>query len=210
MQVDEVTRGAHRVATPEREVLLLEYARLMTASQLEKLSHKYALVQRHGQDPHPLGDVQRRCVRRRDTEDGMVKIEAVLHPEEAERVWTMLDHAAIQLTRESPPPAIDDSAESGVATQAPGLTVTPLLPDAAVCRSDDSAESRNVVRSSRISPAGFVSAEMVVAMEFSLRRRADGNLRATYSVRSRQWRPCRVRACPTPSAIACGTDARKG
>jgi hypothetical protein len=51
-------------------------------------------VQRHGQDPHPVGDVQRRCVRRRDTEDGMVKIEAVLHPEAAELVWAMLSHAA--------------------------------------------------------------------------------------------------------------------
>ena len=68
-----------RVATPDNEVLLLDHVQLMTASQLEKLSHKYALVQRHGQDPHPLGDAQRRCVHRRDTEDGMVKIEAVLH-----------------------------------------------------------------------------------------------------------------------------------
>lgn len=92
-------RALVRVATPENEVLLLDHARLMTASQLEKLSRKYALVQRHGQDPHPLGDAQRRCVRRRDTEDGMVKIEAVLHPEEAELVWTMINRAATQLTR---------------------------------------------------------------------------------------------------------------
>jgi hypothetical protein len=71
-------RAMVRVATPANEALLLEYARLMTASQLEKLTRKYALVQRHGQAPHPLDDEQRRYVRRRDTEDGMVKIEAVL------------------------------------------------------------------------------------------------------------------------------------
>ena len=90
-----------RVATPANEALLLDHARFMTAAQLEKLTRKYALVQRHAQDPHPTGDVQRRYVRRRDTEDRMVKIEAVLHPEEAELVWAMLDHAAKQLVRVS-------------------------------------------------------------------------------------------------------------
>ena len=71
----------------------------------------YALVQRHGQDLHPLDDAQRRYVRHRDTEDGMVKIEAVLHPEEAELVWTMLSHAAAQLARQPDAPVRDDSAE---------------------------------------------------------------------------------------------------
>src|SRR5215831_13686141 len=87
-------RAMLRVATPENEMLLLEHAKLMTASQLEKLARKCALVRRHGEDPHPLGDQHRRYVRRRDTEDGMVTIEAVLHPDEAEMVWTMLNHAA--------------------------------------------------------------------------------------------------------------------
>jgi len=86
-------RAMVRVATPANEALLLDHARLMRAAQLEKLTRKYALVQRHGEDPHPTSDLQRRYVRRRDTEDGMVKIEAVLHPEEAELVWAMLDHA---------------------------------------------------------------------------------------------------------------------
>jgi hypothetical protein len=64
----------------------------------------------------------------------MVKIEAVLHPEEAELVWTMLNRAATQLTREPASPAIDDPAESGVAAQAPGIA-----------GSDDSAESRGAI-----------------------------------------------------------------
>jgi len=98
-------RAMVRVATPANEALLLDHARLMTAAQLEKLTRKYALVQRHAEDPHPTGDVQRRYVRRRDTEDGMVKIEAVLHPEEAELVWVMLDHAAKQLARDPASPA---------------------------------------------------------------------------------------------------------
>src|SRR5215468_666956 len=119
-------RAMLRVATSDNEVLLLEHAKLMTASQLEKLCRKYALVLRHGEDPHPQGDEQRRYVRRRDTEDGMVKIEAVLHPEEAEAVWAMLDHAAAQLARERdhpPAPPGRDSAESGAAL-CPHATLT--------------------------------------------------------------------------------------
>jgi hypothetical protein len=42
----------------------------------------------------------------------MVKIEAVLHPEEAELVWTTLTHAAKQLTREPDPSTSDGSAET--------------------------------------------------------------------------------------------------
>jgi hypothetical protein len=154
-------RAMLRVATPENEPLLLGYAGFMTASQLEVTCRKYALVQRHGQNPHPLEDQYRRYVRRRDTEDGMVKIEAVLHPEEAELVWTMLNHAATQLARQPQEPAIDDSAESGetmptrgTGTAAPGNAASgnaasgnaavrsPM--DVAPCAgtNDDSAEPR--------------------------------------------------------------------
>jgi len=146
-------RALMRVATPENEVLLLDHARLMTASQLEKLSHKYALVQRHGQEPHPLADAQRRCVRRRDTEDGMVKIEAVLHPEEAELMWTMINHAATQLTRESESPAIDDSAESRAAAQTPGVVVSPLLRESGACECNDLAESQTSLAAPGAEPA---------------------------------------------------------
>src|SRR5690606_11297518 len=47
-------------------------------------------------------DRQRRWVARRDTAEGMVRIEAVLHPEEAALVWAALDHRAQQQGRESP------------------------------------------------------------------------------------------------------------
>src|ERR1700743_2149500 len=40
-------RALRRVATPANEPLLLDHARLMTASHLEKLCRKYAMVQRH-------------------------------------------------------------------------------------------------------------------------------------------------------------------
>src|SRR6185295_19381069 len=113
-------RAMMRVATEANETVLLEYARLMPAAQLEKLTRKYALVQRHGQESTPRDDEQRRYVRRRDTEDGMVKIEAVLHPEEAELVWTMLDDAAKQLVRGPDHRRGIDSAESPAASIAAG------------------------------------------------------------------------------------------
>ncbi|HEX3481203.1 MAG TPA: DUF222 domain-containing protein [Kofleriaceae bacterium] len=159
-------RAMLRVATPENEVLLLEHAKLMTASQLEKLCRRYALVQRHGEDAHSQADEQRRYVRRRDTEDGMVKIEAVLHPEEAELVWAMLDHAAAQLVHEPGSRSGRDSAESrdagparsevALAPTAPLTTAPGNGPDAAARLNsdqavtpmialsiDDSAESRD-------------------------------------------------------------------
>ena len=52
-------RAMTRVATAANESLLLEYAKLTTGSDLEKLCRKYATVQQHGKDPHPLGDQQR-------------------------------------------------------------------------------------------------------------------------------------------------------
>jgi len=135
-------RAMLRVATAENEVLLLDHAKLMTASQLEKLCRKYALVLRHGQDQHPQADEQRRYVRRRDTEDGMVKIEAVLHPEEAEVVWAMLDHAAAQLARERdhhPAPPGRDSAESGAALCPHATLTAPVSAPATRDGSEDAA-----------------------------------------------------------------------
>jgi hypothetical protein len=135
-------RAMMRVATEANETLLLDYARLMPAAQLEKLTRKYALVQRHGQESTPRDDKQRRYVRRRDTDDGMVKIEAVLHPEEAEMVWTMLDHAAKQLVRDPDRGRrSNDSAESPEAA-ASANTATACSSECSDTRSnDDSAES---------------------------------------------------------------------
>jgi hypothetical protein len=139
-------RAMMRVATPANEALLLDYARLMTASSLEKLCRKYALVQRHGQAPHPVGDEQHRYVRRRDTEDGMVTIEAVLHPEEAELVWTMLNHAATQLAHDPNTGLHHDSAESRAVLSASAITTT-TAGHFDACSIGNSAESRDVIAS---------------------------------------------------------------
>ena len=80
----------------------------------------------------------------------MVKLEAVLHPEEAELVWTMLNHAAAQLARQPSAAARDASAEAKVAPSAlpslmpPCPAAPPAVPQFLVgidiCTTDDSAE----------------------------------------------------------------------
>jgi len=94
-------RAMTRVATPANEALLLEDARHTDAAQLERICRAYALVQR--QDGSPAEDAERRHVTRRDTADGMVRIEAVLHPEEAAIVWAALTRVA----KERAQPATD-------------------------------------------------------------------------------------------------------
>ena len=94
-------RAITRVATLENEAALLEIARHSSGHQLETVCRKYRAVLLHDADPDPEGDRQRRWVARRDTADGMVRVEAVLHPEEAGLVWTALDHRTQQQCRES-------------------------------------------------------------------------------------------------------------
>jgi Domain of unknown function (DUF222)/HNH endonuclease len=96
-------RAITRVATPENEAALLEIARHSSGHQLETVCRKYRSVLLHDAepDPEPESDRQWRWVARRDTADGMVRIEAVLHPEEAALVWAAVDHCAQQQCRES-------------------------------------------------------------------------------------------------------------
>jgi hypothetical protein len=110
-------RAITRVATPANEAALLELARLSSGHQLETVCRKYRAVLLHDAEPDPESDRQRRWVARRDTADGMVRIEAVLHPEEAALVWAALDHRAQQQCRESH--RVSAEAASAAPTAAP-------------------------------------------------------------------------------------------
>jgi hypothetical protein len=189
-------RAMLRVVTPENEALLLDHARLMTASQIEKLCRKYALVQRHDQDSHPEVDEQRRYVRRRDLEDGMVKIEAVLHPEEAELVWTILDHAASRLAREAAEAAApaggtarQDSAESAGA----GDGESPHA-ESASAESPVAAEPRCAAASS---PAGILdSAESARATDAKSRHAESASAGS----------PVAAEPCCAAASVSAGTS----
>src|SRR5687768_9090004 len=84
-------RAMTRVATTANEAMLLEDARHATGQQLELICRKYAMVVRAAKEVDEDYDRQRRMVSRRDLEDGMVRIEATLHPEEAAVVWAALE-----------------------------------------------------------------------------------------------------------------------
>ena len=86
-------RAITRVATATTEAALLEDARHTTAAQLELICRKLRAVQRLSEQS--ADDVRaRRTVTRRDRDDGMVAIEAVLPPDEAAVVWAAIEHEA--------------------------------------------------------------------------------------------------------------------
>jgi len=90
------TRALTRVATAASEATLLEMARHATASQLERICRSYRRVRAADEveRPESLADEElRRFVRTTDSDDGMVRIEARLRPEEAAMVVQALDVA---------------------------------------------------------------------------------------------------------------------
>ena len=86
-------RAMTRVATSENEALLLEDARYSTGTQLESICRKYAAVRRL-QRPTPAEVDERRTISKRDLDDGMVRIDLRLHPDEAVIVWEALTRIA--------------------------------------------------------------------------------------------------------------------
>ncbi len=85
-------RAMTRVATPENESVLLDYARHSTAAQLETICRKYQMVQRLN-DPDREREAAYRKVTKRDLEDGMVRVEATLRADEAAIVWAAIQQA---------------------------------------------------------------------------------------------------------------------
>jgi len=89
-------RAITRVASAATEATLLEMATHATASQLERICRGYRRVvaDSEGGPPPSLADEERaRFVRVRETDDGMVRIEARLRSEEAAVVLQALDVA---------------------------------------------------------------------------------------------------------------------
>jgi len=86
------TRAMTRVATADTEAALLDMARCSTAAQLEKICRLYRQVQH---DPAAArADEDRRWVRSRTTDDGRVRLDVLLPPDEAARVLAAIDASA--------------------------------------------------------------------------------------------------------------------
>jgi hypothetical protein len=105
-------RALTRVATAVTEASLLDMARSSTASQLERICRSYRLALRNATDDRPEDEVERRWVRERETDAGLVRFEVQLRPEEAAvvrralevattRAWTSADVSA-----GTPPPSL--------------------------------------------------------------------------------------------------------
>jgi len=86
------TRAMTRVATPDNEAELLDMARNSTAAQLERICRMVRNVQIDPATARAAED--RRWVRRRTTDDGLVKIEVLLPADEAELVLKAIDSSA--------------------------------------------------------------------------------------------------------------------
>ena len=82
-------RALSRVATPENEARLLEMAMVATGAQLERICRGYRAAQTADQPPVP----EDRSVRQRVLPGGMVKLELVLSPDEADLMLRALDRA---------------------------------------------------------------------------------------------------------------------
>ena len=82
-------RALTRVATPEAEAKLIEVAMYSTGAQLERLCRGYRTAMTADNALPP----PERSVRRRDLPGGMVKLEIVLLPDEADLVLAALDRA---------------------------------------------------------------------------------------------------------------------
>jgi hypothetical protein len=82
-------RALTRVATPETEAKLLDAAMYSTGAQLERLCRGYRIAKTTDNALPP----PERSLRRRDLPGGMVKLEIVLTPDEADLVLGALDRA---------------------------------------------------------------------------------------------------------------------
>ena len=86
-------RAITRVATAKSEATLLEMARGSTAAQLEKICRLYRRVGKDQADDVESAD-NRRWLYAQRSDDGMVRIAASLHPDEAARVLAAVDVSA--------------------------------------------------------------------------------------------------------------------
>jgi len=116
-------RALTRVATPENETRLLEMALEATGAQLERLCRGYRSAVAEGGEPAP----EERCVRQRILPGGMVKLELVLSPDEADLILRAIHRAqeaasvaAPEAHAESSRPPVNASAETSRPSQADG------------------------------------------------------------------------------------------
>jgi hypothetical protein len=86
-------RALTRVATPATEAALLDMARSSTASQLERICRGYRRAMRNAANERTEDEPYYRWVRERETEEGLVRFDVQLRPDEAAMVRRALEAA---------------------------------------------------------------------------------------------------------------------
>jgi Domain of unknown function (DUF222)/HNH endonuclease len=124
-------RALTRVATPQNEAQLLELARTCTGAQLERICRRVRKVV----NVTDLDD--RRYLRHEVLDNGMVRLSAVLHPDEAALVMNAVHEARRRAASEGDGPGV--SAETRLRTPAPDALVA--VAEAFLAREDGSALS---------------------------------------------------------------------
>src|SRR5512146_2988519 len=116
-------RALTRVATPENEAKLLDLALVATGAQLERICRGY----RGAMAPEEVPMPEERSVYKRVLAGGMVRVEMVLEPDEADLVMRAIERArevrAQRVEPEEEPaadPAAPGSAEPGWPSRADG------------------------------------------------------------------------------------------
>ena len=114
-------RAVTRVATPENEADLLEFALTGTAAHVERLVRSWRRVDRlEAAEAEEIRHQQRYLELRRD-EDGSIRIEGKLDPEVGAALQRALDAASDTLFQRNVPRSDDSSGEPGPAdTASPG------------------------------------------------------------------------------------------
>ena len=144
-------RALTRVATPATEETLLEMACSSTASQLERICRGYRLATRNASDERPEDEPDRRWVRERETDEGLVRFEVQLRPDEAAIVRRALEAAmqrGLGVSAETPPASVrradalvavaEQYLAGGATTSTPPIEVVVHV-DAAVLPDADAA-----------------------------------------------------------------------
>jgi hypothetical protein len=122
-------RALSRVATPDNEARLLEMALYATGAQLEKICRGFRTAQMADSVP----TTESRSVWRRLLPSGMVKLEIVLCPDEADLVLRALDRAReIQHSEQQPYISAEGSEEEAEASDSPADTPWPSRVDGVV------------------------------------------------------------------------------
>ena len=111
-------RALTRVAAPDTEARLLEMALMATGAQLERLCRGYRGVLEGEKAPKP----EERSVRLRQLPGGMVKLELVLEPDEADLILRAVERAREVQAREGQAHEVNEQVPAQRAHAEPGHT----------------------------------------------------------------------------------------